>query len=511
MRTPASLVACLAFLFSTPTLAQDWLPDIGDGTTEIRLQTHATGFNGFVAGIDQIIPTDLALIPDGSGRMVVATLGGLLRVIDEDGNILGGPDSIYLNTNTSQTAIAPFAYGLTSVAFHPDFANSGSGGFGKLYVLVTEAPKAENLYDFVPIVGSGNDHAALLVEYTIDASAIDSNALITSGGGQNVGRRELFVVREPDNEHNFCDLVFDEAGRLFVSAGDGLFNFNGAVNLEALNAQELETVLGKVLRIDPLGSTSSNGQYGIVNENVFASDGDANTLGEIFSYGHRNPWRLSIDHPTGRVLVGEVGHFNIEEVNICSNGNNYGWPDLEGSFLINFNNGFDLMPDIGDAFAIANGYTPPTFEYDHEDGRSVTGGFVYRGNSIPALHGKYIFGEFQGGFVAGDRRLFVGDLDTGDFQVLSLAAGSVNLGQPVSFGEDASGELYVVTLDGRILTINPIVLFGDANQDGVVNLLDIQPFVALITAGQFQLEADMNQDGAVNLLDIEPFVAILSG
>ena len=506
------LVLVSEFCGFSKVQCQDWLPTTPVGTTEIRLDLHASNLSGSVIGVDQILPTSMAMIPDGSGRMVVSTLGGLLRIIDADGNILSANSGVYLNTNTSETAIAPFAYGVTSVAFHPDFANSSSPGFGRFYVLVTEAPKNPlSVYDFNPAVGIGNDHAAVLVEYTVDASSINSDALFANGSGQNVSRRELFTAQEPDNEHNFCDLKFDSNGLLYISAGDGLFNFNGGVNLEAMNSQELNTVLGKVLRIDPLGNNSDNGNYGIVASNVFAADGDPNTLGEIFSYGHRNPWRMNIDEPTGRIVVAEVGHFNIEEVNIVTNGANYGWPALEGSFQINPSNGFDLTPDVGDAFAIANGFTPPVFEYDHEDGKSVTGGFVYRGSQIPALQGKYIFADFVGGEVITERRLFAGDLETGEFEQLLLAAGSQNIGQPVSFGQDADGELYVVSVDGRILSINPIVAFGDLNGDGVTNLLDVAPFVALLSNGGFQTEADINQDGVVNLLDVDPFILILGG
>jgi glucose/arabinose dehydrogenase len=436
--------------------ATDWLPTIPVGTTEVKLELHSAGFNGSVLGINQILPSKLAPIPDGSGRMVVSTLGGLLRIMDADGNISASNSGVYLNTNTAETSIAPFAYGVTSVAFHPDFANRSEAGFGKFYTLVTEAPKVSPAgYDFIPVVGSVNEHAAVLVEYTVDAGAIGSDVLVTSGGGQNVTRRELFIAQEPDNEHNFCDLAFDVNGLLYISAGDGLFNYNGGVNPEAQNAQELGCVLGKVLRIDPLGNNSANGNYGIVASNVFAADADPSTLGEIYSYGHRNLWRISIDQVTGDIIVAEVGHFNIEEVNRSFNGGNFGWPAMEGSFLINPSDGFDLTPDVGDSFATANGITPPVFEYDHQDGKSVTGGFVYRGSTFPTLQGKYFFADFQGGDVATSPRLFAGDLDTGQFEQLVLASGSTNLGQPVSFGEDATGELYVVAIDGRVLSINP--------------------------------------------------------
>ena len=373
------------------------------------------------------------------------------------------------------------------------------------------------------MVGNANEHAALLVEYTVDASAIESDVLITSGDGQNVTRRELFIAQEPDNEHNFCDLAFDAQGLLYISAGDGLFNFNGGVNPEAQNAQELGSVLGKVLRIEPLGNNSTNGKYGIVASNVFAADADPSTLGEIYSFGHRNPWRISIDQVTGDIIVGEVGHFNIEEVNRSTNGGNFGWPAMEGSFQINPKDGFDLTQDVDDAFAIANGITPPVFEYDHQDGKSVTGGFVYRGSNIPAIKGKYIFADFQGGDLVNSPRLFAGDLDTGQFEQLLLAPDSTNLAAPVSFGEDANGELYVVTIDGRVLSIHPTLNFivGDANVDGVFNNLDIGWFVLALTNQKAyramfsdvdpDVVLDMNGDGVLSNLDIAGFVAALTG
>ncbi len=447
--------ATLLMAVGTASGATDWLPTVPVGSTEVRLDAFTFGLNGTVQGVNQQLPTKIVPIPDGSGRMVASTLGGLLRIVDADGDLLPSNSGVYLNTNTAESANQPFAFGLTSVAFHPDFANSAQPGFGKFYALVTEVPKASPAgYDFVPVVGSGNNHAAVLVEYTVDPASIGDDFLVPSGVGQNVTRRELFVAQEPDNEHNFGDLAFDADGLLYISVGDGLFNFNGGVNPEAQNAQELGTVLGKTLRIDPLGNNSANGNYGIVPSNLFAADADPNTLGEIFSYGHRNPWRISVDHVTGKVIVGEVGHFNIEEVNVVTNGGNFGWNTMEGSFLINQADGFDLTPDTGDAFANANGITPPVFEYDHEDGASVTGGFVYRGSNIPQLQGKYIFGDFQGGSVHTNTRLFAGDLDTGNFEQLLLTAGSANLGGPVSFGQDANGELYIVTSDGRVLTIN---------------------------------------------------------
>ena len=143
--------------------------------------------------------------------MVVSTMGGLMRVMDADGNISGVNSGVYLNTNTAETSISPFAYGVTSVAFHPDFANSAAAGYGKFYTLVTEAPKANPLdYDFTPVVGSVNEHAAVLVEYTVDGGSIGSDVLTV---GSNVTRRELFVDLYHIATHVFATIGTDSMGR----------------------------------------------------------------------------------------------------------------------------------------------------------------------------------------------------------------------------------------------------------------------------------------------------------
>ena len=442
--------------------ADDWLPAVPTGTIEVGLRPFASGFGGSIDGINQVFATKMVPIPDGSGRLAVATFGGALRVLDADGNFLDAPlGGSYLDLTTAETEIAPGAYGTTSVAFHPDFVNSGAAGFGKIYALVSEAAKTNPAeYDFVPTFGADNDHAEVLAEYTVSPAAIGSNRLT----GADVTRRELFVVRQPDNEHNYGDLEFDDQGRLYITAGDGFFEFNGGVNTEAQNAQSLSAPFGKILRIDPLGNNSANGQYGIPtgpDGNVFANDGDANTLGEIFSYGHRNPWRLSYDAPTGQLFVGEVGHFNIEEINVSQNGGNFGWPMMEGTFEVNPNDGFDLNPDedtnnngIGDV-AEANGFIEPRFQYDHQEGVSSSGGFLYRGSGIPALENKFVFADLgRGGINPPAPSLFVGNPETGQFERVDIAPSRDVLPRLlVSMAQDAAGELYLIGTDGDIYSL----------------------------------------------------------
>lgn len=446
------VVTCVAPVVAVAQ--SDFLPSIPAGNIEVAVAPFASGLSSPIGGVDQFFATKMLPFPDGSGRNLISTFGGALRVVDSSGVALdaplGGP---YLDTTTTRTDIQLGAYGTTSVAIHPDFSTSGAAGFGKIYALVTEQPFANTGdYDFEPTLGSNNDHAEIVAEFTVAPAAIGSNRLLPT----DVTRRDLFSVRQPDNEHNYGDLAFDENGLLYISAGDGIFEFNGgALYPQAFNSPDLSTPFGKILRIDPLGNNSANGQYGVPTGpggNVFANDGDPNTLGEIFTYGHRNPFRISYDEPSGRLLIGDVGQFNIEEINVGQNGANYGWPSLEGTFLLNPADAFDLTLDAdtdGDGvgqFAQANGLVEPVFRYDHQDGNSVTGGFVYRGSGIPALTGKYVFADLS-------RRLFAGDPDTGQFEEVNVVGGLGLPPQLLSFGTDSAGELYVIGGNGQVLAL----------------------------------------------------------
>ena len=455
-------LAVALFGFLLPALAAgqpgDFLPSVPTGSIEVALSPFASGLGGTINGVDQGTLTKIVPFPDGSGRNLVSTIGGTLRVTDSSGNPLDSPlGGAYLDLTTPNTQVNPFAFGTLSVAFHPEFATPNAAGFGKLYTVVTEQAFSDVTdYDFEPTFGSLNNHAEIVTEFTVSPDAINSNRLLPG----DVTRRDLFSVRQPDAEHNIGDLAFDENNLLYISVGDGLFDFNGgAITQAAGNATSLSDPFGSILRIDPLGNNSANGQYGIPTGpggNVLANDGDSNTLGEIFSYGHRNPFRISYDEPTQQLFVGEVGQFNIEEVNISQNGGNFGWPWLEGTFLVNQSNAFDLTLDAdtdGDGvgqFSQTNGLIEPVFQYDHQEGVSVAGGFVYRGTQLPDLVGQYVFGDFGGGSTPS--ALFAGDPTTGQFERLNVVDSSLP-SNVVSFGVDAAGELFVLGLDGTIFSI----------------------------------------------------------
>jgi len=166
------------------------------------------------------------------------------------------------------------------------------------------------------------------------------------------------------------------------------------VNLGACLAEEGKRIL--TIDIDPQGNTSKNGQYGIPDINPYARDNDPNTLGEIFAIGFRNPNRISWT-PDGKMLISDIGLTQIEEINIGRAGADYGWPAREGTFLVNYKGDMNKvygLPDNDHTYA----YTYPVAQYDHDEGKAISAGFVYNGN-IPVLKDKYIFGDIVRGRV----------------------------------------------------------------------------------------------------------------
>ena len=270
-------------------------------------------------------------------------------------------------------------------------------------------------------------------------------------------------VDEPQFNHNAGALNFGHDGMLYIALGDGgNRDDQGTGHGETGNAQDPSNVLGSILRIDPQGNNAANGKYGVPADNPFV--GQAGYAAEIFAYGFRNPFRFSFDMATGDLYVGDVGQDDIEEVNVVVAGGNYGWNIKEGSFCFDPNGsdpGFaydaepcpNEPPNLIDPVAEYN--TADSLE-QNDDGRSVIGGFVYRGSEFRQLRGIYIFGDYsvftepganrngrifllnKKNIVNGDRvkqsKIFeftLKDLDKLDMAVLG-------------FGQDANGEIYVM-------------------------------------------------------------------
>jgi hypothetical protein len=254
---------------------------------------------------------------------------------------------------------------------------------------------------------------------------------------------------------------------MYLGLGDGgNANDVGPSHIEpGGNAQNLTTPLGKMLRFDPLNPTlnpsstdpiSPNGQYRIPVSNPFQAAGQ---VPEIYAYGFRNPYRFTFDSANGQLIVADVGQNTIEEVDRVTMGGNYGWSMKEGDFLFNRVTGPGGAAGTvgprspGSPAGLIDPISGPlgTLEYDHGDGISITGGFVYHGTAIPQLEGKYVFGDLalHGTPTRTDGRLFYADLTTGliqEFQLPQFAGNILPNGLTVhGFGMDGNGDIYAMT------------------------------------------------------------------
>ena len=280
--------------------------------------------------------------------------------------------------------------GFQSFAIHPQFNQSGTPGFGKLYTW-TDTSNTAPEPDFAP-GGGGNTHATVLLEWT----AMSPAAAAYDGGPP----RELLRLEQPFGNHNAGHMSFNplaapgaaDFGLLYVGAADG-----GSGGDPLGVGQNLSVPYGKILRIDPLGSNSANGQYGIPAGNPFASDGNAGTLGEIYAYGVRNPQRFGWDPRNGNLFLADIGQNIVEELSLVPAGANLGWNTWEGSFGFVSRQAVRLTNQRGDA-----DMTYPVVEYGQLDPllqsqSAITGVHVYRSNAIPQLANLVLFGDFPSG------------------------------------------------------------------------------------------------------------------
>jgi len=346
---------------------------------------------------DQFIsPVNMAVPHDGSGRLFFCQKEGKVWVV-QNGKLLPQP---FADVSAEMVKINP-AYderGLLGMAFHPQFKKNH-----KLYVYYS-AP--------VPNPVKGLNHKARLVEFTVSAS--NPNAVDPKS------ERVLFELDHPESNHNGGQLAFGPDGYLYVGLGDG--GGGGDKHGTIGNAQDLGTLLGKILRIDVNGSP-----YKVPADNPFVKTPGAKP--EIWAYGLRNPWRFSFDRGTGRLFAGDVGQNLYEEVDIIRKGGNYGWRIMEGFHDFNVPPGTNKLKLI-----------PPIHEYNHDLGISITGGYVYRGNAIPSLKGLYVFGDYNGKafvLIPNGSQWTRADLKFANPPEESL--------QILSWGEDEKGELYMLT------------------------------------------------------------------
>jgi len=449
--TPFGLaLAGLLALTALANGAQNVLPSIAKGTIALQLKTIASGLSA---------PDYAISAPGDATRLFVLEQKGLVLIV-QNGNLLATPA---LNI---QSLVAPpldvtnanDERGLLGLAFHPGFNTPTSPGYRTLYTYNSQLIPAATSPTYV-----APNNAAQAYENAVNAwklSATDANAIDPGS------RREIITFGKNAGNHNGGTVAFGPDGYLYLGLGDGgNANDVGASHLEpGGNAQNLSTPLGKMLRLDPLlpslnplsaDPISSNGQYRIPTGNPFQGAGQ---VPEIYAYGLRNPYRFAFDTLTGQLIVVDVGQNTVEEIDRVVLGGNFGWALKEGDFLFNRTTGPGGAAGTvgvrspGSPAGLTDPISGPagTLEYDHDDGISITGGFVYRGSLMPELYGKYVFGDLAllAAPVRANGRLFYADLTSGqinEFLLPQFAGGILPNGLTVhGFGQDATGELYAL-------------------------------------------------------------------
>jgi len=454
---------------------------------------------------------------DPSGRLFVNDQDGGIYLIDRATRNV----TEYVNLSNdvlypSLDLISAGEPGFQSFAFHPDFATVGTGGFGKFYTIHSSL-NTDPTPDFDP--GGGTSFHSVLLEWnTSDPSA---ESFVAADPANPF--REVIRFDQPFSNHNTGQLAFNpsvNAGsdrtNLYIGVGDG-----GSGNDPQNNGQDAGNPYGAVLRIDPLGNNSANGQYGIVADNVFASDGSAATLAENYSIGLRNPQRFGWDQRNGNLYIADIGQNAFEEINLAQNGGNFGWDVREGLQGGNAPGAIDPVATYSHSGFLTNQTT---------GSRAITVGEVVMGSGISALEGQLLLGDFPNGVIwtldVDSDPLDGGQSQLDELLLIDVASGSkdpvrlldlidtTSSRADLRFSFDAGGDVFILNKrDGivrRLVSLEPEFLLGDVNRDGMVNFLDITPFISLLSGGGNQIEADINGDGAVNFLDIVPFIALLS-
>jgi glucose/arabinose dehydrogenase len=301
--------------------------------------------------------------------------------------------------------------GLLSLAFHPEYAKNG-----RFFVSFTDR--------------RGDTRVVERRVSPEDPDRADASF-----------EREILYVAQPYSNHNGGLILFGPDGKLYIGLGDG-----GSGGDPHGNGQNLACLLGKLLRIDVDAAPAPGKAYAIPPDNPFA-DGRGRARPEIWAYGLRNPWRYSFDRATGDLYIADVGQNLWEEVDVAPaarrGGENYGWNVMEGLHPFRRPRGGGPAPAL----------VAPVVEYGHDAGCSITGGFVYRGEAIPALRGVYFYADYCSGMIRSFRYEKGEVKDALDWTALVNPRRN---SQWSSFGEDAKGELYLLSLGGDVYRFAPL-------------------------------------------------------
>lgn len=425
--------------------------------------------NDAYARIQYLLP-----IPGQSGRLAFNDTRGLLYLTDAEGK----PPAVYLDLRKQNvgfsSAALPNEAGFMGFAFHPQFTLPREPGYGKFYTAYTATPES-GVADYAD--ATDNVHHSVIREWT----ARDPAAPVFAGTS-----REVMRVGEFAPNHNVGTIAFnpdadaDDFGLLYIGFGDG-----GSAHDPADYGQGLAEPLGAIVRIDPLAATEER-DYGIPPDNPFVDT--SGVAAEIWAYGLRHPQQFSWA-ADGRMFIGDIGQDQVEEINLGVAGGNYGWRLREGTFATGHAVGGQRGPVYALPASDDQALIYPVAQYDHDEGHVIGGGFLYRGEDVPALRGKYLFTEVaRGRLLAVDAsELTPGEpapieevrirVD-GKERELAAVAGFANTYRPgelrvdLRLGSDADGELYLLTKgDGWI---RKVVSVSEA-QDAIVGLLLKRP------------------------------------
>ncbi|HEU5099484.1 MAG TPA: PQQ-dependent sugar dehydrogenase [Roseiflexaceae bacterium] len=389
--TPAEAPAVLAATPATePTTAGEPAPTAApaaeatpaNAAGTIQLEQYAEGLRS---------PVFLTHAGDDSDRMFVVEKRGTIAILRD-----GARDETPFLDIADLITSSGSEQGLLGLAFHPDYAQNGRF--------------------FVYYTARNGDNTLARYQVSSDPDVADP------ASGQ-----VLFAVQDPAPNHNGGMLAFGPDGFLYVGLGDG-----GSGGDPWGNGQNRSVLLGKLLRLDVGGDEP----YTIPPDNPWPN-GENQARSEIWAYGLRNPWRFSFDRATGDLYIGDVGQNAYEEIDFqpagSSGGQNYGWNTREGLHCFRAND------------CPSNEMIDPIGEYAHDEGCSVTGGYVYRGAASPSLQGQYFFGDYCSGAIWSLSR----DA-SGQWQQRKLLDSRLSIS---SFGEDAAGELYVIDLGGGLYRV----------------------------------------------------------
>ncbi len=362
---------------SLPTTASTPTPPLSTFPPSIALEPAFTGFQS------PVYITYAGEGPSGASRLFVVEKGGRIYLV-ENSVVQSTP----LLDITDRVGSEGSEQGLLSVAFPPDFATSGL-----FYV------------DYTDLRGD-----TVIARYRLlagDSRQADPNS-----------EQKILQIEQPAANHNGGQLQFGPDGYLYIGMGDG-----GRAGDPWGNAQNPGVLLGKLLRISVTGTET----YTVPDDNPFLGQPDARP--EIWALGVRNPWRFAFDRATSDLYIADVGQNQYEEVDFqpaaSPGGENYGWDVMEASHCFEPPAGCDT-----------SGLVLPVAEYDHTQGCSITGGYVYRGTRYPQIAGVYFFGDFCSGNIWGLRQE-----SSGEWKLALLLNTGVSIS---SFGEDSAGEIYVV-------------------------------------------------------------------